>query len=132
MIAQLQTDIQQNNSISVKNDRKIDVVELMDKLEKAVHNLIRLKLIIFEASAPMRETILALAEEKNRVAFLKGIDTHEGTGKRDEYRFGDDETEYGVAFDVLWVREQIAKSEEKIDKFQDELDTFNHKTEVEV
>ena len=126
-------DIQQNNSFPADQERKIHVNALMEKLEKAVYNLIRLKIIIFEASASMRESILLLAEAKSRISFLRGIDTNEGKGKRGDYRFVDEpDTKYEVIFDIAWVRTEIEKCEETIDKLQEELDTFNHKTEIEI
>ena len=63
-----------------------------------------LKIIIFEASRPMRETILTLAETKSRISFLKEINTHEGKGKQaGDYGYNrlDPEIEYLVAFDVV-------------------------------
>lgn len=126
-------DIQQNNSFPSDQERKIPVDDLMKKLEKAVHNLVRLKILIWEASAPMRESVLLLAETKSRISFLKGIDTHEGTGRKGEYRFVDEPNiKYDVVFDIIWVRAEIEKCEETIDKLQEELDTFNHKTEIEI
>lgn len=128
-------DIQKHNSIPSDQERKIDVNVMMGKLEKAVHNLIRLKLIIFTASDPVRETILTLAEAKSRAIFLRDIDTHEGKGKSNDYihsrGYVDSEIGFSAAFDILWVRAEIEKCEEQIDNLQDELDVFNHKTEIE-
>ncbi len=135
-VASLQHDIQQYNSMPAKQERKVDVNKMMAELEKSVHNLIVLKIVIFEASAPMRETILTLSETKSRITFLRGIDTHEGKGKEQDYTrsrgYVDSEVEFSTAFDIVWVRAEISKCEEIIDKLQDELDVFNHKTEIEV
>jgi len=135
-IAALQEDIQKYNSVPVGQETKIDVNEMMAELEKAVHNLIVLKIVIFEASAPMRETILTLSETKSRIAFLRGIDTHEGKGKENDYSRGrsyvDADIEFTTSFNIVWVRAEISKCEETIDKLQDELDVFNHKTEIEI
>ena len=136
LISTLQMDIQIHNSSPSGKDRKIDVSKLMEDLQRAVKRLIRLKLIIFTASEPMRENILELAELKSRISFLKDIDTHEGLGKENDYTRGrgyvDSEVDYSVEFDIVWVRAEIFSSEEKIDKLQDELDVFNHKTEIEI
>jgi len=107
---------------------------MMVELDAAVQDMIKLKLTIFIASTPMRETILKLAETKSRIAFLRGIDIHEGKGKEsDNYRFGsNDETVYTVEFDIVHVRTEVAKAEALIDKMQDELDTFNHNTDIEI
>ncbi len=135
-IASLQEDIQKYNSVPVGQERKIDVNEMVEELDKAVHNLIVLKILIFEASRPMRETILMLAEKKSRITFLRGIDTHEGKGKDNDYssgrRYVDADVEFEAAFDITWVRAETKKCEEQIDKLQDELDVFNHNTEIEM
>jgi hypothetical protein len=132
-ISQFQQDIQGNNSVPSENSRKIEINQTIEELERTVHNLIKLKLLIFEASASMRETILTLSELKSRIVFLKGIDTHEGKGKKDEYIYTmNEEIKYEVMLDVIWVRSQIQKCEEEIDKLQNELDTFNYQTEIEI
>ncbi len=128
-------DIQKHNSIPSEQKRKIDVHKTMVDLDLAVNDIIRLKLIIFQASVPMRETILTLAETKSRISFLRDIDTHEGKNKSNDYShsrgYYDTETSFSSEFDILWVREEVAKCEELIDKLQDELDVFNHKTDIE-
>jgi hypothetical protein len=43
-----------------------------------------------------------------------------------------EEIKYEVMLDVIWVRSQIQKCEEEIDKLQNELDTFNYQTEIEI
>lgn len=134
-IATLQIDIQKHNSIPSEQEKKIDVTIMMEELDQAVKDLIRLKIIIFQASISMRETILTLAETKSRISFLRGIDTHEGKSKSNDFShsrgFYDSETSFSAEFDILWVREEVAKCEEQIDKLQDELDVFNHKTDIE-
>jgi len=133
-IASLELDIKKYNSTPADQEKKINVNKMMEELKKAVHNIVRLKLIIFTASEPMRENILELAEAKSRIAFLRDIDTHEGKGKTNDYArsaYYDAETAFEAAFDIVWVRTEITKCEEKIDKLQDELDVFNHNTQIE-
>ena len=128
----MQTDIQTKNSVPVDQERKIDVTSLMSELNKTVNDMIRLKITIFVASMPVRETILRMAELKSKVAFLKGIDVHEGKGKdTGSYRMSEQDIEFGVEYDIIWKREEIEKCEAQIDAMQEELDTFNHKTEIE-
>jgi len=136
-IAQLQNDIQDHNSILADQERKINVNVLMTELDQAVKDLIKMKLIIFIASTPMRENILRLSEAKSRISFLREMDTYEGKGKQSDYLserrrgYVDSELAYSVQFDIVWVRAEIAKCEAEIDKLQEDLDVFNHKTEIE-
>jgi hypothetical protein len=127
-ISKLQTEIQRENSVQKDDPRKIKVEDLMVELKERVLQLIKLKIAIFIASAPMRESILTLSELKSQIIFLQGISTREG--KISEY--GDTVVEYTAAFDKLYIREQVEICEQKIDAIQDELDKFNHTTEINV
>ena len=132
-INSLQQDITGENSIRVDNERKIVVTELMETLHKTIEELIRLKIAIFAASTPMRENILRLGELKSRIVFLQGIDTAEGKmAEKDTYHRTSSEVEYAVEFDKLYIKEEVGQCEEKIDELQEELDQFNHKTDVEI
>ncbi len=125
-INNLKQEIQGENQARVDGSRKINVKELMVELEGKIEELIKLKTNIFVASASMRETILKLGELKSKIAFLRGINT--GEGKISLY--GDAEVEYSVVFDKVYIKEEVKKCEDEIDSLQDELDTFNHKTEI--
>jgi hypothetical protein len=100
------------------------------ELNEAVKKLIKLKIAIFTASIDMRENILTLSELKSKIIFLQGIDTKEG--KITEYGYGDTPIEYAAVYDKVFVKEQVNLCEKKIDEIQDELDEFNHITEIEV
>jgi hypothetical protein len=127
-ISKLQQEIQRENSVQIDDPRKIKVEDLMVELKETVLQLIKLKIVIFIASAPMRENILTLSELKSEIVFLQGISTREG--KISEY--GDTVVEYSAAFDKLYIRDRVGQCENEIDKIQDELDTFNHTTTVEI
>jgi hypothetical protein len=137
-ISSLREDIQRYNSYPTDLEQKIDVKSLMIEQSETVKSLIKLKLLIFQASAPMRETILKISEAKSNVSFLRSIDTFEGKGKTSSYNglhFGGSydkpEIEFTAAYDIVWVKDQIKNEEEEIDRLQDELDAFNHKTEID-
>jgi hypothetical protein len=127
-ISKLQQEIQRENSVQIDDPRKIKVEDLMVELKETVLQLIKLKIAIFIASAPMRENILTLSELKSEIVFLQGISTREG--KVSDY--GDVLIEYTAAFDKLYIRDRVGQCENEIDDIQDELDTFNHTTTVEI
>ena len=127
-ISNLQKDIQRENSVRDDDLRKIKVEDLLEELIRKVNELIKLKIAIFVASTPMRESILRLGELKSRIVFLQGINTTEGTVSN----YGEESAKFTVAFDKLFVREQVEKCETMIDEIQDELDKFNHNTIVEI
>ncbi len=128
-INKLQQEIQIGNSIRADSQRKIKVDELATERQKSVDDLIRIKIAIFVASTPQRENILRLSELKSAIVFLQGIDTKEG--KINEYGI-EATVEYAVEFDSIWVKNHIEECEKTIDVIQDELDTFNHTTDIEI
>jgi hypothetical protein len=127
-ISKLQEEIQVENSSRVDDPKKINVEDSLAELESTTEKLIKIKIAIFVASTPVRENILRLGELKSKIVFLKGISTIEG--KIRHYERGD--VEYSVAKDKIWVKNQITICEQSIDCLQDELDTFNHTTNIEI
>lgn len=124
-LAQIRSDIQTENSRLEGNTPTMDIESLMKEQDQVVESLIRLKIAIFVASTPVREHILRMAEYKAIIGFLNGIDTRSGQIKD----YGDP-VSYEATFSKSWVREQVEKCEAEIDVLQDELDAFNHRTEV--
>ena len=126
-INELQSEVQRNNSYREDGIRKIDTHKSMEDLVAATEKLIKLKISIFVASTPMRENILRLGELKSRIQFLKGINTTEGYV--DNY---DGKTLYSVEYDVSYIKNEVKTCESLIDELQEELDKFNHTTEIEI
>ena len=127
-ISRLQQEIQRENSVRADDVRKINVEDLLEELEVKVKELIKLKIAIFVASTPMRENILKLSEIKSHIVFLQSINTTEGKVSN----YGEDAVEYTVVYDKLFIREQVELCEQGIDEIQEELDKFNHTTEIDV
>jgi hypothetical protein len=127
-ISKLQQEIQRENSVRADDPRKINVEDLFKELNNKVDELIKLKIAIFIASTPMRESILRLSELKSKVVFLQSISTTEGIVSG----FREDPVEYTVVYDKIFVKEQVELCEKKIDEIQDELDKFNHTTDIDV
>ena len=127
-ISRLQQEIQRENSVRADDVRKINVEDLFEELEVKVKELIKLKIAIFVASTPMRENILKLSEIKSHIVFLQSINTTEGKVSN----YGEDAVEYTVIYDKLFIREQVELCEQGIDEIQEELDKFNHTTEIDV
>ena len=127
-ISKFEKEIQRENSVQIDDPGKIKVEDLMKERIAIIQQLVKLKIAIFIASTPMRENILNLSELKSEIVFLQGISTREG--KVSDY--GDTLIEYSAAFDKLYIRDRVEICEQKIDAIQDELDKFNHTTEIDV
>ena len=126
-INELQSEVQRSNSYREDGVRKIDTHKSMEDLAAATEKLIKLKIAIFIASTPMRENILRLGELKSRIQFLKGINTQEGYV--DNY---EGKTLYSVEYDINYIKNEVKTCESLIDELQEELDKFNHMTEIEI
>ena len=127
-INELQREVQVENSDRSDAERKIDVENSMKELTETTEKLIKLKIAVFVATTPMRETILRLGELKSRILFLKGIDVKEGK----IWDYGEKETEYSAVYDKIYIKEQVAICENSIDDLQEQLDKFNHNTEIAI
>ena len=127
-ISTLQAEIQVENSARADNPRKINVEDSLAALDIAIEELLKIKIAIFVASPPVRENILRLGELKSRIIFLQDMNTTEGMVRQYER----DDVKYSAIKDKVWVKNQIAECEALIDSLQDELDTFNHTTNIEV
>jgi len=127
-INELQKEVQEENSGRKDAERKISVEDSMEKLNETTGKLIQLKIAIFVATTPMRETILRLGELKSRILFLKGIDVKEGK----IWDYGEKETEYSAVYDKIYIKEQVAICENSIDDLQEQLDKFNHNTNIAI
>jgi len=126
----LQMEIQTENSYRKDSSKVTDVEVLMKELQEATEELIKLKIAIFVASTPMRENILRLSEQKAKINFLKSINTTEG--KEGNKWAGDIEIEFAATYDKNYIKQEVLKCENSIDTLQEELDQFNHKTEIEI
>lgn len=131
-IGKVQSLIQSYNSVYIESGRPqgIDVEDLMKKYKDLKSELISLKLKIFEASRPMREHIIRLSEIKDYLTFLGTISTDSGKTKESTYhdvKF----VEKDCILDHEFIQGEKKKLEEEIDSIQDELDAFNHRTEID-
>lgn len=126
-IDRLKRTIQNENSLPLENERKIEIDNLMIKLKNISEFLIKLQLSISEASRPKKEHILRIDMLKSRISFLESLDVREG-----KVPLGNKFVEYKAMFDKHYVQIEIGNSEEKLTFLQDELDEFYHDTEIEV
>jgi len=130
-IKDLQRDITRYNSIVSDSKREVDIPSLMEELENKVNELISLKTKIFEASRPIREHIFRLSELKSKVLFLSGVDTTRGKVISRHMMSSDPVVDYDAVLTKTDVDSMVETTEGSIDSIQEEIDTFNHTTEIE-
>jgi len=127
VIKELNSKIVQNNSIPKGDEREYDIDVLIKEVIEESRSLAELKTKIHTASQPIRSKIFLLSELKSQVASLKKVPTKNGID-RGGYRAETIELTSQVKAKDL---EAIIKNLEKeIDAIQEELEKFNHATEI--
>lgn len=128
-INKLKSQIKEHNShmIGSKNGENFDVIKKYDELYNKINKLVALKYIINEANREIQSKIYLIGEYKALIVFWNEVSTKEGLHSVD---YGDKIREYAVHIDQNKKNEYIEKYQAKIDALQDEIDIFNHTTEV--
>jgi len=98
-----------------------------EEINRLTSELIELKTRIHAASEPVRAKIFMLSELKSKAQRLKGMNTNNGT-YRD--RYSETTISQVAEFDVLWKDGMVEQVELEIETIQEELDKFNHTTNV--
>lgn len=124
----LTAKIIKNNSIPKGDPREYDVKKLVQDSISTAYELAELKSKIHIASQQVRLRIFEMAELKNLVSKLKMVSTKTGT-ERSGYH-GGDSIEMEAAVKTIEMEEMIADLEARIENLQEQLDDFNHSTQI--
>lgn len=108
-----------------------DVVDLLDTRELIKKSLIELKLGLFNASSPIREKILKLAELKSDSVFFSQISNSAKDGLVFDH-YGDSATKYHSVMTKEEAEKRVKQISQQIDQIQGEIDEFNYTTKIEV
>jgi len=123
-LAKLDSDFENYNSLPAGTDRP-DLKVLYAERNTLVARLIELKVALNVANQPMQRTIFELGEAKSLVALLTKTSTKHG--KVVEGYHGT-EIEYTAQFRKGDVDREVRRLEVVIDRLQEQLDAFNHRT----
>jgi len=126
-ITQLQKKLNTHNSVLKGNQRPFDLNKLELELNEKIAKLVLLKSAITKANQPVQEKIYRLSEIKNMIAFYRKMPATDGKSTEG---FMDKNFEYEAFFNEAVIEERISKLETDADSIQDELESFNHLTEV--
>jgi hypothetical protein len=106
---------------------KFDVNELYSQLQSKIQELVNLKIAINEANREIQSSIYLLSEYKALINFFDMLNTTEGPKEK----YGTDGTIiYHVQIDELKKEELIKMYQDKADRLQDQIDTYNFTTEI--
>lgn len=125
-LAKLDSDFETYNSQPDGSDRP-DIKALYAERNALAARLIELKVGLSVANQPIQRTIFELGEAKSLVALLaktstahgKAYDSYRGTG-----------IDYVAQFRKSDIDREVRRLEVEIDRLQEQLDSFNHRTQV--
>jgi len=120
--------VSSNNSVMVGNTPDYDVKELLQQINTKTDALVSLKTSINTANHPIQKDIFELAELKSKLAKYTAIDTRNGKHSI-SYR-EDVMAEFVATITVQNVDAMIVHFTDKIDRLQEILDNYNHKTDI--
>jgi len=115
------------NSVIKGNPRPFDLNKTDKELSEKIDKLVLLKAAITKVNQPVQEKIYKLAEIKGLIAFYKKLPVTEGKSKE---RYTNDAQEYEVLFNEAAIDERVMKLESEAESIQDELEAFNHSTNI--
>lgn len=129
-VAQLGKLIQANNSHR-DGQAKFDVSDLVTKRNAAVQKLIAVKTALAVANVSIYEKLARMAELKNEIALLRGLNTTEG---EEELGYGERAKTVKIVatINAAAVEINVNTLTLEIEKLQDEIDYFNSTTEITI
>ena len=129
-IDELKSIIRDNNSRIVGTKVKYDVNNTMETLAAKSMELVVLKTNIMRATMPIYRKLHQLSELKSMAAFLKGVPNAEGPIRTRSYDANAVPIIYECVYDELKLKAQVKSYEHEIEKTQEEIDAFNHTTDL--
>lgn len=128
-IAKIEREIQLYNSVLLEKSKRVDVLVLEDKWIRLKGAIAEVKKAIMLSNQPIYEHLVALAEAKSSIAFLSRIPSDEGEETHPQHAT--------KIVRVAWINKKrlddnVAKLESYVVTIQDEIDTHNANTFVEL
>lgn len=125
--------VQKYNSYESTKKPNFDAKAAYVDYTTSLDRLVALKSAIANANGPIYNKIYKMAELKGMIKNLQGVDTQEGKVDRTlGYGQPSKEVEIIALFSDKDIAEIIKNNEAMLEKLQDELDSFNHTTEIEI
>ncbi len=129
-LAKVQDDIQAYNSVLEGQADQVNVAALVQAREELVEALVTLKAAVSEANREIQRAIYELAEKKASAQFFAGVNTRHGA--QPAAYPGQPDYKYVAVLKKADVDTQVQRLEKEIDQLQDQIDSFNHRTTVDV
>jgi hypothetical protein len=122
------------NSRSSESTSTVDRESIWAQIHEKTNELVNLKAAIAKANVGLYPYLAAMEEAKGLIAYIKGLNTVDGTVRTDT-RYGTGpavETKYTAFLTQQRVDEEVAKATKLIETAQDDVDNYNARTFIEV
>ena len=126
-INSLQQLINRDNSTLEKDYNEEVISGRFAEYYTSVNELVQLKSKIQQATAPIADKLLAMAELKGQANFINNLKTRQGSFKD----YDGNEEVYSCYYSQNHVDEKVSEIECKIDELQDEVDEYNAITSIQ-
>lgn len=123
------SNIETYNSVLDGRKDTPDVLKLYDLRGQLVNALVSLKTAISDANTKQRCNLYEIEEVRGTITFLKGLNTKQGS----EPTYGREKDQvYVAALKKSDVDNTVKQLEGRLDELQDQIDTYNVTTKIEV
>lgn len=129
-IKELEQLLQAKNSLSDTEENLFDIKQMFNELSEKRKALVDLKTKLTKANQPIQKLIYELAELKSEAAFYNRLNTKAGTFNLNSYG-SPNNVKYVVTLNELDVANKKKELKNSIDKIQEQLDHYNHTTDVD-
>lgn len=127
-INELTALLQSKNSNLSTNPSKFDLDQILDELQTQKNELVSLKTRIYKTNFAIQHKIFKIAELKTEIKFWSSLPTREGV----EYnQYSKESYNYTAHFNEVYVRSKKEELQKEVQKIQEELDYFNHTTDLQ-
>jgi hypothetical protein len=137
LVRKLNSDLEiakRENSINTLRKRSYDLDKVWDEIDSVTGRLNGLKTAICKANVGIYEKIERMSELKGRIAFLIALNTKHGEFE-ETVGWGEDKVRketWDAFYSKQAVDNMVETLQEQIDVLQDEIDTYNATTEIEL
>ena len=130
-LGKLLTKVQKNNSVIEGKTRAYSSKEMFIQANLKILELVELKTKISLANEPIQSKIYKLSELKSLVSIIKELSTEEGP-QESSHSWEDTNKVFIYNSEIKTVEkdEMVQNIENEIEKIQEELDIYNHTTEI--
>lgn len=129
-LARVEADIYQYNStLTEQSGKTVDVRKQLLLREQIKQAILDVKNALYKANAKIQHKLYAFAEKKGDIEFYGNINTTNGSTR---HGYQNTEVSYTAIIKKEEVDAAVKTLEAEIDTIQDEINTYNYSTKVEI